>query len=126
METTHEEQMVRIVSSFYAACAAPTKRFRRTLCAACLVIAIVLIGVGLTVIDPLERPALVLSLCALSFALLGLSIRLALNDVRDVREHYRQSRRDLFVATFSDKEFRRKVREKRARLRDENDDAGDS
>jgi len=123
--------MIRIVSSFYAACAAPTRRFRRTLCAVCLVMAVVVIVAGLRLVDPLERPALLLALCGLSFALLGLSIRLALNDVRDVREHYRRSRRDLFVATFSEKEFRRKVRakraavrEKRARLRD--DDAGDS
>ncbi len=118
--------MLRIVSSFYAACAAPTRRFRRTVCAACLGMAIVVIVAGLRLVDPLERPTLLLSLCCLSFALLALSIRLAFNDVRDVREHYRRSRRDLFVATFSEKEFQRKVRakraavrEKRARLRDE-------
>jgi hypothetical protein len=34
-----------------------------------------------------------------------------------VREHYRESRRDLFVSTFSEEEFRRKVRAKRASLR---------
>ena len=119
METAHEEQMYRIVSSFYAACAAPTRRLRRTLCAASLGLGIVVIVAALHLVDPFERPALLLALCGLSFVLLALSIRLAFNDVRDVREHYRQSRRELFAATFSEEEFQRKVREKRARLRDE-------
>ncbi len=118
VNSVHEEEMYRIVSRFYAACAAPTRRFRRVLCAVCLGSAILLIVAGVRLVDPLQNAPILLALCGVSFVLLTLSLRLALNDVRDVREHYRRSRRELFVTTFSDEEFQRKVREKRAKLRE--------
>jgi hypothetical protein len=107
--------MFRIVSRFVAACSAPTRRFRRTMSALCLGGA-ALIVVAATVSLRLIGPVLFLGLVGASFVLLAASLRLALNDMRDVREQYRRSRRDLFVTTFSDEEFRREVRAKRARL----------
>jgi NhaP-type Na+/H+ or K+/H+ antiporter len=106
--------MFRIVSRFVAACSAPTRRFRRSVSALCLGGA-VLIVVAATVSLRLIGPMLFLGLVGISFILLAVSLRLALNDMREVREQYRRSRRDLFVTTFSDEEFRRKVRAKRAR-----------
>jgi len=108
--------MYRIVSRFVAACAAPTKRFRRMLCGACLVGAVLLGMVGVWLVGRLEEPLVLLALWGFAFVLLAVALRLALNDMRDVREQYRRSRRDLFVRTFSDEEFKRKVREKRAKL----------
>ena len=49
--------------------------------------------------------------------MLVLSLRLALNDVRDVRQSYRRSRRELFVTTFSEEEFQQKVRQRLAENR---------
>lgn len=109
--------MLQIVSSFIASCAAPTRRVRRILCSVCLGGAIVFIVLGVRLMDPLRSPVTVTVLWCLSLVLLALSLRLALNDVRAVREQYRRSRRDLFVATFSDEEFQHKVREKRAKLK---------
>ena len=112
--------MIRIVSSFYAACAAPTRRLRRALCAVCLGGAVLLMVAGLRLLDPLQHATVLLALCGAAFVLLVLSLRLALNDVRDVRQSYRRSRRELFVTTFSEEEFQQKVRqrlaEKRAKL----------
>jgi hypothetical protein len=120
---SHEEMMRRIVARFYTVCMAPTRRFRRTLCGVSLVSALVMIVVALGVIDPMTSPVLFFALAGLSLVLLALSVRLALNEVRDVRHHYRRSKRDLFVSTFSDEEFQRKVRAKRARARaDTHDD----
>jgi len=116
MQSAHEEEMLRIVTRFYAACAMPTRRFRRVLCAVSLGSAVALLAAGLGLVDPTERPLSVLAAIAVSAALLGLALRLALNDLRDVREHYRRSRRELFVSTFSEEEFQRKVRAKRASL----------
>jgi hypothetical protein len=115
MSAAHEEEMFRIVSRFAAACSAPTRRFRRTVSALCLGGA-VLIVVAATVSLKVIGPMLFLGLVGVSFVLLAVSLRLALNDMREVREQYRRSRRDLFVTTFSDEEFRRKVRDKRTRL----------
>lgn len=117
MQSANEEEMLRIVVRFYAVCASPTRRFRRWLCAVSLGLAVAMLVVGLVVIDAAERPMSVLAAFAISVGLLILALRLALNDLRDVREHYRQSRRDLFVSTFSEEEFQRKVRDKRAALR---------
>jgi hypothetical protein len=112
--------MLRIVSRFYAACAAPTRRLRRALCTLCLGGAVLLMVAGLRLLDPLHDATVVLALFGASFVLLVLSLRLALNDVRDVRQTYRRSRRELFVTTFSEEEFQDKVRaklaEKRAKL----------
>jgi choline-glycine betaine transporter len=110
--------MLRIVSRFYTACAAPTRRMRRTLCTVCLGGAVLLMVAGLRLLDPLQHATVLLALCGASFVLLVVSLRLALNDVRDVRESYRRSRRELFVTTFSEEEFRRKVREKLAKVRE--------
>jgi len=117
MQSTHEEEMLRIVTRFYMACAAPTRRFRRVLCAVSLGLAVALLVASLAVMDAAEHPVSVLATLAISFALLGVALRLAMNDLRDVREHYRRSRRDLFVSTFSEEEFQRKVRAKRALLK---------
>jgi len=103
---------------FVAACSAPTRRFRRILCAVCLGGALLLGTVGMRLVGRLEDPMALLVLWGVALVLLAVSLRLALNDVRDVREQYKQSRRDLFVRTFSDEEFKRKVREKRAKLRE--------
>lgn len=116
MDTAHEEEMYRIVSRFVAACAAPTKRFRRMLCGVCLAGAVLLGAVGMRLVGRLEEPLVLLALLGFAFVLLAVALRLALNDMRDVREQYRRSRRDLFVRTFSDEEFKRKVREKREKL----------
>jgi NhaP-type Na+/H+ or K+/H+ antiporter len=117
MSAAHEEEMFRIVSRFVAACSAPTRRFRRTASALCLGGAVLIVGAA-TMSLRLIGPLLFLGLVGISFILLAVSLRLALNDMRDVREQYRRSRRDLFVTTFSDEEFRRKVRDKRSRLQE--------
>lgn len=108
--------MYRIVMRFFAACAAPTRRFRRTLGTVCLVGAVLLVGVGCLLMERSRAPLFVLSLWGVAFVLLAVALRLALNDVRDVREQYRKTRKELFVTTFSDEEFQRKIREKRAKL----------
>ena len=117
MDSAREEEMYRIISRFIAACAAPTRRFRRVVSAVCLGGAIVIVVAAVQLLEFIG-PVLFLALVGGSFILLAVSLRLALNDMRDVRERYRQSRRDLFVTTFSDEEFQRKVREKRAKLRE--------
>jgi hypothetical protein len=116
MPSAHEEEMFRIVTRFYAACATPTRRFRRALCAVSLVLAVALLAAGLALLDPIEQPMSVLATFGIAVGLLILALRLALNDFRDVQDSYRRSRRDLFVSTFSEEEFQRKVRAKRALL----------
>jgi len=108
--------MVRIIADFIQACAAPTRRLRRILCTVCLGGAVLLIVAGMHVAKALAAPMMALSVIGLSLFLLVLSVRLAFNDMRDLRAQYRQSRRELFVKTFSDEEFCRKVREKRKHL----------
>lgn len=117
MQTAHEEEMLRIVLRFYAACAAPTRRLRRVLGTICLVSAIALLTIGLLMADPSVNPLAVLGMFAVALAMLALALRLALNDWRDVRENYRRSRRDLFVSTFSEEDFQRQVREKRRAIK---------
>ena len=117
MSSAHENEMYRIITSFAAACAAPTKRFRRGLCAASLAGAIVLILGATLMVGQLENPSIPLAMCCLSMVLLAVSLRLAFNDMRDLRRQHRLKRRELFVSTFSDEDFQQKVREERAKLR---------
>jgi ATP/ADP translocase len=46
------------------------------------------------------------------FLLLSLTLMIALLDIRALRRDFRIQKKALFVSTFSDEEFRRKIREK--------------
>ena len=91
------------------------KGIRRALGTVLLGAAIVMVLLG-NQIRTFTSPESVLVYWGAVFLLLFLTLTVAYLDLRAIKRDFRIQKKVLFVTTFSDKEFRRKIKEKRHEL----------
>ncbi len=91
------------------------KGIRRALGTVLLGVAIVMVLLG-NQIRTFTSPESVLVYWGAVFLLLFLTLVVAYQDLRAIKRDFRIQKKALFVTTFSDEEFRRKIKEKRPEL----------
>jgi len=105
------QTLLRILSYIFI----HARTIRRVLGIVFLCAAVVMIFIGKRLGDFYSTDGLLIYWGAV-FLLLFLTLVLALIDLRALRRDFRIQKKALFVSTFSDKEFRRKIREKHPEL----------
>jgi hypothetical protein len=90
-----------------------TRRQRRVLGTVVLIVVLVMVLLGSLMLNKGIAPPTLLLFWGICFLLLLWSVFLAYLDVRSIKNDFRARKKEIFVATFSSPEFKRKVRAKR-------------
>ncbi len=90
------------------------KRRRQMVGFGLLVLIVALFVVGTVVIDIGDRPYVALFFWGVTFLVVLGALILSYMDLRSLRRTFKEEKRRLFIDTFSDEDFRRKLEEKRS------------
>ena len=103
------------------------KRRRQMVGFGLLLLIVVLFVVGTVVVDIGEQPYVALFFWGVTFLVLLGALILSYMDLRSLRRTFKEEKRRLFIDTFSDEDFRRKLKEKRRETgaSEEGDETGD-